>query len=686
MLVTIVGLLVSLGYVGLFTQAFAVVAEMAPFPIGAAALALVTGTLAAAGVAAKAASGEAVRAGSPENEFLLARPVALPTLVMARALAEAVTDPLGALFLLPVLVAAAAVWRLGATALAAAAATSVLVQIATSALAYTAQVTLVRVVAPSHRRGVWMGLRLISAFALACLWMLGTWVLRAPAKLIAAVGAANGWLAHSPGALAAAPLVGLARGDTAGALLGLAGLVAAAGAALLTARFVAAAAGLRGWEEAGAVWAERARGPASRHSPSAATKDLLLVVRDGPLLVALVAMPILFVGVQIFGAAGWTWSTGSLTRVACLSYSLALYMATMGPLAHMQAERRAFWILRSVPVPLGRLLGAKARAWSILIAGIAVLAFVPLSFAVNGLSVGAFLSEACLVVGGAVGMSFLAVAVGASAADLSDDQHGAVGPATTYTFLLVGGLYNLVLSGTAPVRAAGIALYLFVLLAYWRAGVERAQSCMDPEMVQARRLRLADGAGLLLIQACGARALGAAAPVLANMGGTVTWSLGLELAVGAVGAAILARARVSGARRGPSFAGGVVAVLGLGLAAARLTTATWPTAAAGTRAAVLVVSGLLIAAEEIVYRGIVQRTIELELRAKSSSRLFAPVVGAAASVALPALASLVAGVTPGVPFLAGQLAAATAWALTGRTTASGLTRFTGLAIAVVADG
>ena len=54
-----------------------------------------TGTLAFGSLTAKAASSEAVRAGSPENEFLLARPVALPTVVAARGLADAVTDPVG---------------------------------------------------------------------------------------------------------------------------------------------------------------------------------------------------------------------------------------------------------------------------------------------------------------------------------------------------------------------------------------------------------------------------------------------------------------------------------------------------------------------------------------------------------------------------------------------------------------
>jgi uncharacterized protein YbdZ (MbtH family) len=126
-------------------------------------------------------------------------------------------------------------------------------------------------------------------------------------------------------------------------------------------------------------------------------------------------MPILFVGVQVFGAAGWTWSTGSVSRVSCLAYSLALYTATIGPLAHMQAERRAFWILRSVPVPLERLLAAKARAWAAIIGGIAAVAFFPLAFAAPAPAVNRFVAG-MLVVVGASWMSYLAVAMAASRA------------------------------------------------------------------------------------------------------------------------------------------------------------------------------------------------------------------------------------------------------------------------------
>src|SRR4029078_13202955 len=122
--------------------------------------------------------------------------------------------------------------------------------------------------------------------------------------------------------------------------------------------------------------------------PTAATKDLRLIVRDRSQLLALVAMPVIFIGVQVFGAAGWGWATASLERVSWFAYSLALYMGTIGPLTHMQAERRAFWILRTVPVPLGRLLAAKARAWAIIVGGIAALAFAVLAVSVPHASIG----------------------------------------------------------------------------------------------------------------------------------------------------------------------------------------------------------------------------------------------------------------------------------------------------------
>src|SRR5438067_304017 len=154
-LVTIAGLLMGLAYAFLFAQAFAKIVASVDFAGQTAALALVTMTLAFGSLTAKAASSDAVRAGSAENEFLLARPVSLAALVSARGIADAVTDPVGALFLFPVLLGAAVVWGLPPYAWLVAGAISAAVQISISTLAYATQLIVVRAVAPARRRTIW---------------------------------------------------------------------------------------------------------------------------------------------------------------------------------------------------------------------------------------------------------------------------------------------------------------------------------------------------------------------------------------------------------------------------------------------------------------------------------------------------------------------------------------------------
>ena len=70
-------LLGPVGYVGLFAAALEAVSEVATRAEQAAMLALVAGCVVAASAAGKMASNEAVVGGSGENEFLLARPVAI---------------------------------------------------------------------------------------------------------------------------------------------------------------------------------------------------------------------------------------------------------------------------------------------------------------------------------------------------------------------------------------------------------------------------------------------------------------------------------------------------------------------------------------------------------------------------------------------------------------------------------
>jgi hypothetical protein len=679
LLVTLLGVMFSLAYVELFRQAFEKVARYARPEGQVAALALYAGALAFASFAAKSASSEAVRAGSPENEFLLSRPVALSALVGARGLADALTDPVGALFLLPILLAGAFVWKLGAAAWPVAIATSMLVQVTISVLSYAAQVAVVRYVAVARRRPVWMALRLGAALALSMLWMLGTWVLRAPEKLGAWLTPMADWARAWPGTLVVAPLAALHRGAPGAALAALAALALVAVLATFAAAAVARRAGLDGWEEAGAGWADVAPAPGRQRPPTAATKDLRLIVRDRPQLMALVAMPVFFVGVQIFGAAGLAWSTETIGRVSFLAYSLAAYLATIGPLAHMQAERRAFWILRTVPVPLGRLLGAKARAWAIIVGATAAAAFVPLSFAAAGATALERVADGVLVVGGAAGMSFLAVAMAASGADLSDEQGTAVGPSTIYAFLLVGGLYNLVLVGEPRTRVAGLVLYAFLIWAAWRAGVERAELCMDPEAVRVRRLRVVDGALLLIVFALGGRLVaeslqrfGAAAATLA-----LPSMLGFAVLTGGAAAIMLLRhPRARPARRGllVSIALGLALGVALGLAARRL-----GPHADGPDPRVLAVAVLVVLGEELVFRGIVQRTLEEDLSSRGISADLAATAAAVATVALAAVAAETAGGVAARYVLA-HATAATTRALTGRATPAWLTRATAMVV------
>jgi hypothetical protein len=686
-LVVLVGLFLSLSYVGLFAQAFSVICERTDVTGQITALAVVTLTIAFGSFTAKAASSEAVLAGSSENEFLLARPVALPTLVVARCLAEAATDPLGALFLLPVLLAATRTWHLPAGAVALAAIVSLLCQLAISALAQATQIAVVRFVPRARRRGAWMALRLLASLSLATLWMMGTRVLRAPETLAVGLPPLAPYVLRSPGALIVGPLGALVRGSAGGAALALATLAAATAASLWLAATIARVAGMKGWEEAGATWADATVRPrAARARPlTAATKDLALITRDRGQLLALVSMPVIFVGVQLFGALGWSWSTASLERVSYLSFSLALYMATIGPLAHMQAERRAFWILRTVPVSVGRLLAAKARAWSVVVGSVALLVFAVLSAGAPVPSLGAWLDGALVVVGGAVGMTWLAVALAAGAADLSDEQRPAIGPATIYSFLFVGALYNVLIGADLATRARGYVIYAFAIVAYWLDGVARATVCLDAEAVRARRLTLRDGATFVIAFALGQRAAEKAVALaeVDPLVGQLAAHLGIAVLVALPAAVYLWRRPAARARLG--LAAAAVFALAVGAAVGALAHALgFPGAALAATirrepTGWLVVLPVLLA-EELLFRGIVQRGLEDALGGPASAR--ARSLAALASVLISVVATGgPSGAAQGI-LLALHGGAALTRAATGRNSASILTRLAAATAAV----
>jgi hypothetical protein len=274
--------------------------------------------------------------------------------------------------------------------------------------------------------------------------------------------------------------------------------------------------------------------------------------------------------------------------------------------------------------------------------------------------------------------------VAAGGADLSDEQTTAVGPATIYAFLLVGGLYNLVLTGEPRARLSGLALYLFVTAAYWGAGVARAEICLDAEAVRAPRLRSADAATLLLVYALVSRGLSmVSASAHVGVDGI---RLGWALLAGLVALGLLRRAPPMPVRRGLAVSIIAGALLGAILGAFH-------------RGAVPVFSGpaisfwigtaLFIVAEEVIFRGALQRSLEVDLAWPTSS--FSK-VRLAAAVLTAALGIVAVAMTTASPtdFQGGrraislaislQLAAALARAVTGRVSASAVARLVALAV------
>ena len=652
-------LLAPVAYVGLFASAFSAARTMATPDQQAALLAVVCGAIVLASGLSKMASSEAVVAGSGENEFLLTRPLGLGTLVVARSLAGVVTDFFDALFLLPVLLAASLAWGLGATGVGLSVAISVLAQVAVSAAAQAGQIAVVRLVPPRHRRTIWAVLGLLAASAMAYVWVLGTQVLRSPHGTLSSLA---GWAAvvrFSPVGPLAAPLAALAVGDGVGAAMAvlLAGVSLALGLAFLFARWAAAA----GWENAGSPWAEAATGPfANRHGPlTPFGKEILLLTRDRSRLLALAVAPAIFVGVQIFGSAGWDWIAASSQHAAMLSFSLAAYLATYGPLAHMNGERHAFWILRMSPFPLGRLMAWKAFFWALVVGGTSALAYAgvwllgPLPSNAQTLGLG------LLSVIGATLVATLAVAMGCHCADLSDDRRPAVGPGTAWLFMITAALFNVVLLGDGQVRARALLLFTASVVLHWMTGIENLQQAYDPESKARKRVWPGDGAALAILYYLGHRieTMALTTASTEQLLGNAIWSAVL---LGAAGLALW-RCPTILPRRGRWLS--LVVALVAGAAAAKLLPLRLPFAQIDF---VVLSVAMGAVAEEVIFRGILQRSLaERWLGAR----------GQAAALLVSIVVAWLAGARPLSPATLMEAATgALVWAATGRTGAAVLAR------------
>ncbi len=629
------GLASAVAYVGLFATALDAMAARGRGAAQIAALELMAGAIALASLAARA-SGEGLFVGTPENEFLLTRPISLARLVAARCLAALCTDPFGTLFLLPVLLAAALVWRLPLGACGVAVITSLLAQLTISALAQAVQVGVVRWIPRRRRTTVFVLLRLGSALTMAAVWVAATAVLRTPDALARHLAQLQRALAATPAGLLVAPIVAYRRGGGGAVALALGPLVVAAAGSLGVTLAIARRAGMRGWEEAGAPWAETATMAASGPPLTLVRREWRLLARDRPRLAALVALPVLLLCVQGLGTIGWAAGTATLARIAVLTFSVTVYLAALGPLGHMQHERRAFWILRAAPISVGRIMRAKTIAWLAIVGGAALALYAALALSLRGRSLAELVATGMLVGGAAVTTTLLAVGLGCAVADLTDDQRPALGPGSVYLFLLLGGLMNVVFwaAGWDLFRAG--ALYLGLVAALWRTGMARVETCLDAEAHRAPGLQLGDAAIVVVVMAVVPIALNRGL-VHADVGprAIAASRVGVILLMGLVAATLLRRRReLAGQGRGQgarmltrtrttvtiASAIGLAAGLGTLLLRQLLFGPSPALAPAFWRPATVFLLLSIAVAEELVFRGVVQGALEQEAEAWIGSR------------------------------------------------------------------
>ena len=630
---TVVGVATALAYVGLFAQAFAVIAH----------------TVGLAGPARGAGAGDRhdrvrqpggarrQQRGRPRRiarERIPARAAGVAAaLVAARGLADAVTDPVGGLFLLPVLIC-------GGRRLAAGPRRGWPMAIAISLLIADRDLDArVRGAAgggplragPARRRMIWTGLRLVAALSLATLWMLGTWVMRAPAAL-------------GDRRAALAPCVDVLAGDAGERAAGRAGARATAGArSALMLRWRVGRRPRCWWSSPsrGAPGWRAGRRPAPsgrrrRRAPPAGAAPA-----DGGDQGSAPDRP------RSLAVAGADRDAGDLHRRPDLRRR-RLELDDGQPRRGSRASRirsRSTWApsARSRTCrPSGarsgscarcrcrsaRLLAAKARAWAIIVGGIAALVFAVCRCRCRTSSVATRLGAGLLVTAGAAGDELRRGGDGQRRRRSlrRDRAPRSVRRRSTRTCSWAGSS-TWCWSRMRATRVAGLALYGFAGWTYWQAGVEQAGFCLDAEAVRARRVRAADGATMLIVYALGGRALRNAGKVSARrscltrlaISGLVVAGAGRRRRGDLPGAPPAAAVAASGRSRVAARRGGCLGALAGGRAAGDAAARIDPLPARGASRWSAALRSL---AEEVVLRGVLQRAL-LESRLGAAAISFA---------------------------------------------------------------
>ena len=391
-----------------------------------------------------------------------------------------------------------------------------------------------------------------------------------------------------------------------------AGLLLVALAAVAFFAVVARIAGRRGWEEAGAPWAESRARVEARRPLTLVRREWRQLARDRPRLFSLLALPLIWVGLQVFGSLGWDATSASPARMVAMAYSIVAYVAALGVLPHMQPERRAFWILRSLPVTPARILAAKARAWDAVLCVAAVVLFAALSLAAGRPPDARVAWLAIELVAAIALVVALAVGWGARAADLSDDRVPRSVRARSISSCCSPGCSTSCSPRRSAGGGAGGLLYVALAVAMWRDGAERLAGCLDAEAMSStrRQLPLSDAALLIVLWVMLPAALGRAGATgaLGQPAAVAAAGVALRLVLGVVAAVWLRRSAFGLASPSPAArAEGAVSALLLALGVAWLLDFPRPGDAVGVghglSGAPLGFLALAGVAEELVWRG-----------------------------------------------------------------------------------
>ena len=314
---------------------------------------------------------------------------------------------------------------------------------------------------------------------------------------------------------------------------------------------------------------------------------------------------------------------------------------------------------------------------------------MPLALVMPPAPLGSVVVAGLLVVGGAVAMTFLAIAMAAGGADLSDEQTHRRRPGDDLRLS----------AGRRPLQpgpdrrsarraSPASALYLFVTAAYWGAGVARAEICLDAEAVRTPRLRTADAATLLLIYALGSRGLGTAAARGARWRRRLNgMRLGWAVLLGLVALALLRRAPPLPERRGLAVSA-IVEAPSWARRRARFAGGAAPRRSLRARRSPYWIGvGSVPLAEEVIFRGVLQRSLEQDLAPSVSIAGARALEGAPAAGVLTAALGIVALAMTTAPStrltrltISLQVAATLVRGVTGRVSAAWLARLAGLAV------